>query len=43
MYLGMDNASMLYIKIDNLIFTSIYHLNHILTKNNISRLKGACL
>ena len=39
----MGNASMLYINIDKLIFTSIYHLNRLFTKNNISRLKGACL
>ena len=39
----MGNASMLYINIDKLIFTSIYHFNRLLTKNSISRLKGACL
>ena len=43
MYLGMGNASMLYINIDKLIFTSIYHLNRLFTKKSISRLKGACL
>ena len=33
MYLGMGNASMLYINIDKLIFTSIiYHLNRLFTK-----------
>ena len=39
----MGNASMLYIDIDKLIFTSIYHLNRLFTNNSISRLKGAYL
>ena len=39
----MGNASMLYINIDKLIATSIYHLKRLFTKNSISRLKGACL
>ena len=39
----MQNASMLYINIYELIFISINHLNRLFTKNSMSRLKGACL
>ena len=39
----MKNASILYINIYKLIFTSINHLNRLFTKNSMSQLKGACL
>ena len=39
MYLGMGNAPMLYINIDKLIFTSIYHLNRLFTKKAYPGLK----
>ena len=35
----MGNASMLYIDIDKLIFTSIYHLNRLFTKKQYPGLK----
>ena len=39
MYLGMGNASMLYINIDKLIFTSIDHFNRLFTKKAYPGLK----